>query len=125
MQFYFKVVLFTDECRVMLDGPDGWSKGSVANGSNPPIRVRRQQGGCGIMFWAGIIFNKLVRPWKVPEDVKMTSVAYVAFFKEHLEPPFKSKTVTEKGDRFQKWSYQGVASIFAGFEHHRKPVEHQ
>ena len=46
----FKVVLFTDECRATLDGPDGRSKDWVANGSSRPIRVRRQQGGGGIMF---------------------------------------------------------------------------
>ena len=47
----FKVVLFTDECRAMLDGTDGWSKGWVANGSNVAIRVRRPQDGGGIMFF--------------------------------------------------------------------------
>ena len=44
------------------------------------------------MFWAGIIGNELVG--KVPEGVKMTSVAYVAFLKEHLEPWFKSKSLS-------------------------------
>ena len=55
MKLDFEVVMFTDECRATHDWPDGWSKGWVANGSNRPIRVRRQQGGGGIMFWAGII----------------------------------------------------------------------
>ena len=59
------------------------------------IRVRRQQGG-GVMFWAGIISNDLVGPWKDPEGVKMTSVAYVAFVKEHLEQQFESKPLSLK-----------------------------
>ena len=62
MKLDFIVVLFTDECTSTLDGPDGWCKGWVANGSNRPIRVRRQQGGGGIMFWVGVICNELVGP---------------------------------------------------------------
>ena len=34
--------------------------------------------------------------WKVPEGVKITNVAYVAFLKEHLEPWFKSKHLSLK-----------------------------
>ena len=40
------------------------------------------------MFWAGIICNELVGPWKAPEGVKITSVAYIGSSKEHLEPWF-------------------------------------
>ena len=75
MKSDFKVVLFTDDYTTTLDGTDAWSKGSVANGRNSPIRVGRQQGGGGIMFWAGIIGNELSGPWKVPVGVKITSVA--------------------------------------------------
>ena len=60
MKLDFKVILFTDECRETLDGLDGWSRGWVANGSNRPIRVRRQQGAGNIKFSAGIIGNELV-----------------------------------------------------------------
>ena len=48
------------------------------------------------MFWAVIIGNELVGPWKVPEGVKIKSVAYVTFLKEHLEPWFKSKPLSLK-----------------------------
>ena len=48
------------------------------------------------MFSAGIIGNDLVGSWKVPEGVKMTSVAYVAFLKEHLEQWFKAKPLSLK-----------------------------
>ena len=36
------------------------------------------------MIWAGIVGNKLVGKWKVPNGVKMTSAACVAFWKENL-----------------------------------------
>ena len=48
------------------------------------------------MLLAGIIGNELVGPWKVPEGVKMTYVAYVVFLKEHHEPWFKSKHLSLK-----------------------------
>ena len=38
-------VLFTDESRATLDGPDGWAKGWVYNGEACHTRMRRQQGG--------------------------------------------------------------------------------
>ena len=38
-----KHVLFTDESRATLDGPDGRSKGWVIRGDQCPARIRRQQ----------------------------------------------------------------------------------
>ena len=37
-------VLFTDESRATLDGPDGWAKGWVYNGETCHTRMRHQQG---------------------------------------------------------------------------------
>lgn len=71
-----KHILFTDESRATLDGPDNWSKGWVISGHQRHTRIRRQQGGGGIMIWAGIINNQIVGPVRVPEGVKLTSVAY-------------------------------------------------
>ena len=51
MKTHFQTVLFTDECRATLDGPDGWSRGWVVDGHHVPTRLRRQQGGGGVMFW--------------------------------------------------------------------------
>ena len=38
-----RFVLFIDESRASLDGPDGWAKGWVVCGDNCPNRMRRQQ----------------------------------------------------------------------------------
>lgn len=88
----FKNVLFTDECRATLDGPDGWSSGWLRHGSTSPERMRRQQSGGGVMFWAGIIGQELVGPFKVPEGVKLTSDTYVKFLKDNFLPWYKRKT---------------------------------
>ena len=45
MKIDFNQVVFTDECRATLDGPDGFSRGWITRGTSPPIRLRRQQGG--------------------------------------------------------------------------------
>ena len=82
----FQNVLFTDEARATLDGPDGWAKVWNPNGTPTPYRFRRQQGGGSIMFWAGIIGDKLCGPFRVPEGVKLTSNAYTAFLNENLLP---------------------------------------
>ena len=66
-------MLFTDESRATLDGPDGWSKGWVFHGDQCPTRMRRQQRGGGVMIWAGIVGDERFGPVRVPEGVKLTS----------------------------------------------------
>ena len=60
----FSTVIFTDECRTTLDGPDGFSRGWIGHGFETPFRLRRQQGGGGVMFWAGICRDTLIGPKK-------------------------------------------------------------
>ena len=91
MKTNFQTVLFTDECRATLDGPDGWSRGWLVNGHHVPTRLRRQQGGGGVMFWAGIMGRELVGPFRVPDGVKMTSAKYVEFLTDHFLPWYKKK----------------------------------
>lgn len=86
MKTDFQQVLFTDEARATLDGPDGWAQVWSPTGVAIPHRVRRQQGGGGVMFWAGIIADQLVGPFRVPDGVKLTSRTYVSFLDEHLSP---------------------------------------
>ena len=63
--FYVQRVLFTDECRATLDGPDGFCRGSLLTATEIPRRLRRQQGGGGVLFWGGIVYNKVVGPYRV------------------------------------------------------------
>jgi transposase len=94
MKVNFQNVLFTDECRATLYGPDGWSRGWYDAQSPPPQRLRRQQGGGGVMFWAGIINNEMVGPFRVKDGVKITAETYTAFLKEFLLPWYKKKSLS-------------------------------
>ena len=81
MKTNFKNVLFTEESRATLDGPDGWMSVWLLNGTMPQSKIRRQQGG-GVMIWAGIINNRIVGPFRVPDGVKMCAKSYVDFLKK-------------------------------------------
>lgn len=90
MKYPSNKILFSDETRASLDGPDHWQKGWVLRGEPKPVRYRRQQGGGGLMLWAGIIDDEIFGPFRVAEGVKMTSKTYTKFLEENLLP-FKEK----------------------------------
>ena len=92
----FSTVIFTDECRATLDGPDGFSRGWIGNGFHTPFRLRRQQGGGGVMFWAGICGDTLIGPFMVEEGVKMDSEAYANFLKQNFFKWYRSQTLSFK-----------------------------
>lgn len=89
----FEHVLFTDECRATLDGPDGWKRGWFSQEHGRPHLLRRQQGGGGVMFWAGIVDSELVGPFRVKDGVKMTAGVYVDFLKLNFFPWHKSQSL--------------------------------
>ena len=80
---------FTDEARATLDGPDGWDSGWVEEGQEADIRIRRQKGGVGVMFWAGIVENILIGPVRLSEDVEVDSKAYCRLLEDVFIPWFK------------------------------------
>ena len=80
-----QTIIFTKECRATLNGPDGWCRGWLIK----PSRVRRQQGG--VMFWAGLIGNEPVGPFRVPDEVKMNAVSCTNFLKENFIAWYRSK----------------------------------
>ena len=48
----FSQVVFTDEARATLDGPDGWDKGWVGDGLEPQSRFRRTTTG---RWWSHVL----------------------------------------------------------------------
>ena len=86
MKTDMKMVLFTDETRATLDGPNGWGKGWDGNGHERHTHFRRQQGGGDVMIWAGIIGDELVGPVRVSEGVKIASAAYCQLLESALLP---------------------------------------
>ena len=91
-QTNFQTVLWTDEAWATLDGPDGWSKGWLQKVANPLLRYKRQQGGGGVMIWAGVIGNQVVGPFLVPDGLKMNSANYCSFLEANFLPWMNSQT---------------------------------
>ena len=73
MKVNFSHVLWTDEARATLDGPDGWATEWAIDSASLPMRHRWQQGGGGVMFWAAIVKDKLIGPARVHKGVKLNS----------------------------------------------------
>lgn len=63
--------------RATLDVHDRWRRGRYCKEGPRPDKIRRQQGGGGMMLWATIIGNEPVGPFKVTYGVKMTAKALV------------------------------------------------
>lgn len=70
--------------RITLDGPDGWVRGWLVHGSDPPVRLRRQQGGGGVMVWAAITDDTLTGPFRVPDGVRSIPRATASSCKIHI-----------------------------------------
>ena len=63
----------TDETRVTPDRPDEWAKiWSLTRAAFSPC-VRCQQGSGEVTFWAIIINDKLIEPFRAPESEKHIS----------------------------------------------------
>ena len=60
----------------------------MPEGATLPQRLRRQQGGGSVLFWAGIVGRKLVGPFRAPEGVKQTLVTNTDFL---IVPWYKRK----------------------------------
>ena len=82
MKTNFENVLFTDESRETLDGPDIWMSAWLPNGTTPQSKIRQQLGGGGVMIWAGIINNQIVDPFRVTSGVKMCAKSCVDFLRK-------------------------------------------
>ena len=54
MKQNWRNVIFTDECRVNLNGPDGCKRGWVRENWSGRLCSKRQQRGGSILFWMAI-----------------------------------------------------------------------
>ncbi|CAJ0918717.1 unnamed protein product [Ranitomeya imitator] len=77
------LVLWTDEMRMTLDGPDRWARGWISKGQRAPLRLRPQQGGGGGLVWAGIK-DELVGPFRFEDGVKLNSQTYCQFLEDNF-----------------------------------------
>ena len=96
MKCNFDDVLFTDEYRASLDGPDAFGRRWLVESGICPKRLKRQQGGGGVFFWAGIINSTLVGLLFVEEGVKMNLKNYVEFLQAHFMQWYNRKSKTFK-----------------------------
>ena len=92
----FSNLIFTDECRATLDGPDGWARCWVLDQRQTKHRMRRQQGGGGIMFWTGMKGNALIGPYKVPEGVKINAKSYCELLDKFLLPWLEDQPLLQR-----------------------------
>lgn len=128
---------FTDLCQATLDGPDGLSKGWVFLDNPAHIRLRRQLGEGGVIFWAGIVGNKMIgrlkcqEVWRLPSHtVTLLGTSYLTLLNElsfsELKAIFLHDNAPAYSPRWDKtysilwWSGQS----FSGFVSYREHMEH-
>ncbi|CAI5667793.1 unnamed protein product [Oreochromis niloticus] len=83
---------------LFLNASYGWARGWTGKGQRAPVRLRRQQGGGGVLVWAGIIKDELVGPFRVEDGVKLNSQSYCQF----LEDTFFKQWYRKKSASFKK-----------------------
>ena len=57
-----------------------------------PVIMRRQQGGGGVMFWAAIVGNRFVGPYKVEDGLKMNAENYTHFLDDNFFKWYKAQS---------------------------------
>ena len=90
--------MFTNEFPATLVGPDDWISGWQLHSTTPQSKTRRQQGGGGIMIWAGIIGNQIVSPFRGPMGLRCVPNRICRLFKKEFptlvqELAFKKKII--------------------------------
>ena len=91
MKTDFSSVMFTDECRPTFDGPDGWAKEWISFNDSSRVRARRQHIGQGVMFWAAIVGDSIIGPFRIEDGIKIYSKGHFAFLNKHFLPRWKKQ----------------------------------
>ena len=92
MMMNFEFLIITDECRAILDSPDGWSRGCLRERVRYPIVYGVSMEEEGVIFWSSMVQNTLIGQSKNPR-VKIISEANINFFAKHFQPWYKSQPV--------------------------------
>ena len=58
----------------------------MLNGKSSGNQMRKQQGGGGVIFWAGLRGNTIVSPFRVEQGVKLNSRNYCSFLTRNCMP---------------------------------------
>ena len=80
-------------------------------------RFRRQQGGGGIMIWAGIVGDALIEPFRVHDRVEITSASYCQLLESNLltwlgdEPLQKNKTFIFQHDNAPAQTHHSGSAV--------------
>lgn len=77
-------VLFSDEKRFCLDGPDGWNYYWHCAGGEELVLSRRQRGGGGIMFWGA--FSAFGKTKLVVMEGRQATKDYLKIMEEVMVP---------------------------------------
>ena len=130
-----------------MDGSDGLTGSWVISGKSFSTRLKRQQGGEGMMFWTAIVGDMLSGPYRVHDGVKLDSQSYVKFLSDnvfswyrlqswsfrskcifmHDNAPVHASKFTKEflGSRnLKKWSCNAMAAEFTLPQLHRVLMEH-
>ena len=86
-------MIFADECRFTLDGPDGWARDLISSNDSAPVQGLRQQGGGRVMFGAAIVGDNIIGPFRVDDRVKIDSEGYCAFLNKRFRPWWKNQSM--------------------------------
>lgn len=85
----FKNVIFSDECRFSLDGPDSFLSWDLFDGSNDGERPKRQFGGGGIMVYGAIASDGFFKLIKIEGTIN--SDTYLQLLKDTMLPIFRKR----------------------------------
>ena len=87
--FWWSNVMFSDEKKWNMDGPDGY-RHWVDTRATQPVHVRRHTGGGSVMIWGGFCGGKKTTLKFLNGRVNL--VVYVQTLEDHLQPSFDAET---------------------------------